>query len=550
LYFFSFLDILLTRELYSLKREDFLKAAVDDWVGQILDKKYEIIRLLGHGGMGSVFEAVHLVLRRHVAIKILNPIDALRPGAIQRFIREGQAASAIDHPNIVEVQDFGKQGTNTYYIVMELLKGDTLQSVLDYRGVLPPDHAVIIALQVLSALSVAHDKGIIHRDLKPDNIYLSASAGRGEHVKIMDFGVAKYKSPGDTDLRLTATGTVLGTPYYLAPEQAKGGRDIDERIDVWSVGVILYEMLTGRVPFEGENYNEVVSNILLKEYIPPKELVPDLPDGLVQVVDKALAKDRHERYDSAAAMMSALLPLGHQMDYFMSTGAMQAIRNSVAPPPLSKSMHTDTRRTGPPHVALAETTGYDGMESAESVPPHTRASVRSRLRSGAIAAALAAVVSAVLVTVVFGEDTTQLERSVTVAGVVDPGTGVSSKTVRAVETGEAEPAFGVPDQDATSTLNKEVTLDIEGLPSNAEITLDGGEVSLPITVARSDTPMRLKIEAPGFRAFDRVVVPSQDQVISVEMKKMGSQHGTMRSQKRNKSNTSHRGGWRANPFEK
>ncbi len=511
-----------------------LKVAVDDWVGRILDEKYEIVRLLGHGGMGSVFEAVHLVLQRHVAIKILQPQEAQKPASVQRFIREGQVTSSINHPNVVDVQDFGREGA-TFYIVMELLKGDSLQSVLNYRGVLPADHAIAITLQILSALSVAHAKGIIHRDLKPDNVFLSASL-RGEHVKIMDFGVAKYKTPNQADLRLTATGTVLGTPYYLAPEQASGGKNIDERIDLWSVGVMLYEMLTGGVPFKGDNYNEVVSNILLKEPVSLKSLNPEVPRDLVKIMEKALAKDKADRYESASAMMTELLSVSHQMEYFISTGVMRALQTSLSPPSPVGRVYDAFRETCD---SGEETDGQNMMEIADSQPlPALR---RPRFAvSLMIAAGIIVLLSMVIATSLRREETARLERSITIT--------VPPAKVEAAPGRSSADEAGPEARDDLKESNT-VTIDIQGIPEGAKTTLDGVASMPPLVIPRSDTPMTLKIRAPGFITVDRVVVPSKNQIIAVGMTKARSKPRNPKPRSEREKKTEDAKSWRANPFD-
>ena len=283
--------------------------------------------------MGVVYEAEHILLHRKVAVKVMHENFTQKPGAVERFFREAQAASSLGHPNIIDVQDFGKEEDGTIYMVMELLKGDNLDDLLQKRGNLPPGRVAGIVLQTLSALSVAHNRGIIHRDLKPDNIFLAVDALGREEVKLLDFGVAKFADAGDDKLGLTKTGTVLGTPYYLAPEQAKGGKGIDARIDIWSVGVMMYEMLTGRMPFEGDNYNEILGKILLEEPTSLAEVAPHVPKALVAIVERALMKDRDQRYDNVVQMIEEMMPFRNHKGVPMSTPAETALQNSVIPPP-------------------------------------------------------------------------------------------------------------------------------------------------------------------------------------------------------------------------
>ena len=279
-----------------------------DRVGKVLEGKYRLLRLIGKGGMGAVYEAQHTKISRKMAIKLLHAELADSAEMAERFTREAQAASSIGHPNIVEIQDVGQTEDGAVFIVMELLEGRSLTSLLSSSGTLPPGQAVSITLQILSALRAAHAKGIIHRDLKPDNVFLARDRRANVQVKIVDFGISKIKDSAGAEPGLTKTGAVLGTPYYMAPEQARGEKDIDERIDIWSMGVMLFQMLSGKLPYPGDSYNAVISKILTEPVPPIMEAAPDIPEGLAAIVDKALAKDRDERYRDVKTLAEALEP--------------------------------------------------------------------------------------------------------------------------------------------------------------------------------------------------------------------------------------------------
>jgi len=273
-------------------------------VGTVLDGKYRLTRLIGRGGMGSVYEAEHTVISRRVAVKLLNPEYAGEGDIAARFVREAQSASSIGHPNIIEIHDVGEDQGQTY-IVMELLEGTSLGALLRERGRLSSEHAVAIARQVADGLQAAHDKGIVHRDLKADNVFLIRDERLGERVKILDFGISKVIGPGSTEL--TQSGAVIGTPHYMAPEQARGDSDVDARIDVWALGVMIYQMLTGEFPFPGTVTTEVLVRIMTEPMRPLER--PDVPDELIEVVERALEKDRDARFRSAADLKRALEPL-------------------------------------------------------------------------------------------------------------------------------------------------------------------------------------------------------------------------------------------------
>jgi serine/threonine-protein kinase len=265
---------------------------------------YRIVEKVGEGGMGTVYRAEDTQLHRDVAIKVLriDPERNLGPDKIQeiqsRFQKEGQAAARLNHPNIVSIYQVGKSGQQPY-IVMEYLKGRSLVDLMDEEASIPQILRVMI--QVCDALNYAHRQGVVHRDVKPDNIVVVEES----RVKIMDFGIARVEEP-DLNIMQTRTGVLLGSPAYCAPEQLKDFRGVDGRADIFSAGVILYQWLTGRLPFPGEAAPEIVSGILTAEPIPPRSVNPKIPTVLESVVLMALAKDPKERFQTAGEFQSAL----------------------------------------------------------------------------------------------------------------------------------------------------------------------------------------------------------------------------------------------------
>ena len=265
--------------------------------------KYEIRRLLGAGGMGAVYEAHHTEIGKRVAIKVLAPELAAAPGARTRFLREAQLTSKINHPNIVDVNDMGNEDGRAF-IVMEFLDGEDLAQRLDRTGPMPVDQLVDIMLPVCSAVAEAHRVGITHRDLKPQNIFL-ANGPRGIEPKVLDFGISKGN---DTKASaLTGTG-MIGTPFYFAPEQILDARSAGPASDQYALGVILYECLTGRRPYEAENLFLVFQAIVDANAPPVGQLRPDLPVPVQQIVARAMHKAPTARYGSASEMGRALLP--------------------------------------------------------------------------------------------------------------------------------------------------------------------------------------------------------------------------------------------------
>jgi serine/threonine-protein kinase len=292
--------------------------------GTLLEGKYRIERLLGAGGMGSVWVAEHTLLQRLVAIKILDTTSTTKdPSAVQRFLREAQTAARIRHDHIVDVLDVGRFDDGTPFLVMELLEGETLTSRIRGRQRLSQGEAADLVDQLLAGLGAAHDAGVIHRDIKPDNCFLARKAGR-DHVKLLDFGISKVA--GDPrEMRMTRTGVVMGTPYYMAPEQARGGKQLDQRCDLYAVGAILYECVTGRVPFEAENVNELLFKIVLENAPLPRALAPELEPAFESLILQAMAREPDARFQSAAAFREALGP-------FVAPRASGEVRMSDRPP--------------------------------------------------------------------------------------------------------------------------------------------------------------------------------------------------------------------------
>ncbi|WP_437674942.1 serine/threonine-protein kinase [Sorangium sp. So ce131] len=275
-------------------------------LGHVIGDKYGVTAIIGEGGMGAVYEAEHLQIGRLVAVKVMHSRDTSSRDAAARLEHEARVAGRIGHPNICEVYDMGRLPDGSPYLVMERLHGETLAQRIERCRVVPPYELVDIMLQVLSALVTAHERGIVHRDLKPDNIFLSERAGMLPVAKLLDFGISQAEGLDGAGMDLTRTGMVMGTPYYMAPEQARGDVELDHRLDLWAVGVILYEGLTGQRPFVARNYNALLVQILTLWHRPVTELEPAIPPGLSRLVDRALAKAREERFQSAREFQEAL----------------------------------------------------------------------------------------------------------------------------------------------------------------------------------------------------------------------------------------------------
>jgi serine/threonine-protein kinase len=275
--------------------------------GDLINGKYRLVRLIGDGGMGSVFEARHEYLGTTVALKFLHPELARRPGLVQRFLREARLSATIQSPHVAHVTDVDQASDGGAYLVMELLEGKSLMSLLDGGKKLSLDVALDYTLQILVGLEAAHAVGAVHRDLKPDNVFV-VTTSRGPVVKLLDFGIAKLREPEEGQGGLTRPGVMMGTPEYMAPEQVYSASTVDERADVYSVGAMLYEMLAGVRPAQGEDAVQIAAFTIAGKVKRLNQMNTAVPEALAAVVHKAMAPSAAERFASATELRDALLP--------------------------------------------------------------------------------------------------------------------------------------------------------------------------------------------------------------------------------------------------
>jgi eukaryotic-like serine/threonine-protein kinase len=318
----------------------------DPLVGRLIAERYRVLAPVGRGGMGAVYRVEHVMLKKELALKFLHPELGRLDEVSRRFEREAEAAAKLDHPNIVQVTDFGRTADGMLFLVMELLHGRSLTAAIRPEGVgtpLPFERALHIERQILRALEHAHSVGIVHRDLKPDNVMLITRDGEHDLVKLLDFGIAKIQLPEGTPPpsgeALTQAGMVFGTPEYLSPEQAMG-EEADRRADLYSAGIVLYEMLTGRRPFQSESKVAVVSMHLTQKAMPVTQAAPhaEIPHWIESVVERAMAKKRDERFASAQEFLQALDGSSQ------STVDSQQLRLPVSPSPIGSALSTVNRR--------------------------------------------------------------------------------------------------------------------------------------------------------------------------------------------------------------
>jgi serine/threonine-protein kinase len=276
--------------------------------GELVDGKYRVDRVLGRGGMGLVLAAMHEQLEQPVALKVLRS-DVAQPDIVMRFLREARAAVKIHSEHVARVFDVGTLPSGLPYIVMELLQGEDLSQLLRSRGLLDAEEAVGIVLEASEAIAEAHALGIIHRDIKPANLFLTQRPSGRPIVKVLDFGISKIPSKGGEQV-LTGAMAIIGSPQYMSPEQMIAARDVDARSDIWSLGVVLYELLTGAVPFSAPTMPEVVAAILAQPPRPISELRPDVPLELQKIVSHCLEKEPENRYLNLTALVRELAPFG------------------------------------------------------------------------------------------------------------------------------------------------------------------------------------------------------------------------------------------------
>jgi serine/threonine-protein kinase len=316
-------------------------AIAPDLVGTVLADRYRIIKKLGEGGMGSVYLAEHTTINKRLAIKVLSSEYTHKQDLVDRFLQEARAASMIEQENVVEITDFGSTPTGSVFFVMEFLNGEDLSHTIKKTGPLPWSRVQPIMVQICTALAAAHDVGIIHRDMKPENCYRIKRGHNQDFIKVLDFGIAKVTTEdGEGGKGLTRTGMIFGTPEYMSPEQAKGEK-VDPRVDVYAVGVILYELLTGRVPFTADTFMGILTKHMFEAPAAPSTVAPNsaITPEIEAIILKALQKDREYRFQSMREMMEAIEGIG------TGAAAVSVVAEDVIRPAAGKTRFSTTYET-------------------------------------------------------------------------------------------------------------------------------------------------------------------------------------------------------------
>lgn len=354
---------------------------------------YRILEKISDGGMGSVYRAEHQMIGQRVAIKVLLPELTHNKDIVKRFFTEARATSAIKHPGIVVVLDFGYLENGLAYIVMELLEGMTLARRIKMRGPMPEGEAAALLRGVCSGLQAAHDKGIIHRDLKPDNLFLveDPDVPGGERIKILDFGIAKLTDIGSAD-SATKTGAVMGTPTYMSPEQCRGSGNVDLRADIYSLGCIFYQLLTGRPPFAMEGAGEVIGMHLYVQPEPPSRFVQGISPDTEALVMAMLQKEPAHRPQSARELGAGLAQLAAAHGWNTASGARWSLDGLAYSPSLTPAHpHYPTPIHHTPHLTPAPLTASPNQPTTLSGAASQSVAVPPKKKTGAIVAVAAAV---------------------------------------------------------------------------------------------------------------------------------------------------------------
>jgi hypothetical protein len=446
---------------------------------------YRAIALIGEGGMGEVYLAEHPGIGRQVAIKVLRSELGHDEQVLARFINEARAANAIRHPHIIEILDSGLTENGISYLVMELLRGESLTARIKRKGRLTPPEAVLLTNQTASALGAAHTKGIVHRDLKPDNLFVVPDEGNPghEHIKVLDFGIAKLQANAAGGSVKTRTGALMGTPIYMSPEQCLGTKEVDWRSDIYSLGAILYEMLTGQPPFTSEGFGALLNMHLNQAPVPPCQLEAAISPGLNEAVLRMLAKRPEERFQSMAEVQAALAasvgltPAPYALSQSVAD-AHNAMQATMAAPPVGPT------RT-PMGTTLSHSTGERVVQAGMAA---AGATAQTRSKRGVIIGAVGAAAAIAVVVILLAGKGNQADRPVPPAR---PSSVPIPAATTPVTAGQPVPA------------RKRVRVHLESLPTGARIVREPDNVVLGTTpqdleLDASPSPLRVRLVRDGF----------------------------------------------------
>jgi serine/threonine protein kinase len=489
----------------------------------MLDGKYRIDRLLSVGGMGAVYVGMHTMLKKTVAIKVLRTELVGAVEMVERFQREAVAASAIGHENIVTITDMGKTEGGVAFLVMEYLEGRNLEVAIQEAGPFASSVACDVACEILAGVAAAHRTGIVHRDLKPANVFMVRRSDGREAVKLLDFGIAILSDSEKPEHRLTMTGMVLGTPHYMAPEQARGDKEITEGVDIYAVGVMLYEMLCKRVPYDGENYNVLIYQVLAGEYARPSVHRPDLQPGLEAIILKALSIKPWDRFLTAEEFIEALEP------YCSGPRSSPSLRIPAQSPPrqhkrgVTATAETLSSPTADSQVVVAAAANEATLTPGSAVAPARIAHAASTIDPGNAApedlgltirqpsdlgatrltnvrgSPLRIVIPLLILPIIAG----------VVLALVWPGDEAATTTA---------PVLLAPEviADPQPAGAAEVVIDFTVTPPDATVLVTGRPVSGgKLTLPAGTAALPVRVEADGYETYEGELVPDRSQTVTV-----------------------------------
>ncbi len=488
---------------------DPLETTRDPLIGTVIQERYRVEKKLGQGGMGAVYLAEHILIQKKVAIKCLHAGLASNADVVRRFHNEAVAATAIGHPNIVDVTDMGRFDDGTFFMALEFLPGQDWQDDLDASGAQPLEKVAHIGVQICDALEAAAAKGIVHRDLKPENIFLIERHGDPYFVKVLDFGISKFH---DGIGGSTKTGELMGTPYYMAPEQVRGEKDINHLADIYALGVIFFQALTGSVPFDGNTLPELILKIAVEEAPRINERIANIPEEMQELVAQMLAKnaaDRPQTFHEVGATLAQFLAVGSRVsrETFSKREAMMAtaIGGTADEPSKGEAVPERGRQATPvasrgPDTSAGGTPGLFGKtELPEADAPQAHQSTTITNASTESVASPVAPRSSSSKAVPFA-----------LAALALIGGGYWASQQRA----PAEQAIAQPSND------KMARVQISTMPPDAELYLDGEPISNPFDgeLEKDRESHRLVAKREGFEDLARKIVLTSSQTFYLPLK--------------------------------
>jgi serine/threonine-protein kinase len=514
--------------------------AEGDLTGTVLHDRYMILRQLGEGGMGTVYLAEHTTIRKKFAVKVLSGEFAHKKDLVDRFLQEARAASMIAQQNVVEISDFGDTPDGSVFFVMEHLDGEDLSGTVEREGALPWSRVRGIMLQVCDALSAAHDAGIYHRDMKPENCFRITRGGNEDFIKVLDFGIAKVTDDEGEGKGLTKTGMIFGTPEYMSPEQAQG-KKVDHRVDVYAAGVIMYELLTGRVPFLGDTFMAILSKHMFEVPEAPSAVNPEaeITAEMEAVILKAMQKDRDLRFADMREMKEAIAAVGS------GAAAVQVVQENIHRPEAGQmsfvpNPNAGTHPPAPGHAAQGATYPPPGggtypgggtqppqpagtyPPGAGTYPPGMYAAPQRRSPATVVAAGLAFLGLAgggAFVAVSSGPDAPVATAP---AANVQPAPAATPEPAPApkVEAPAPTPAPKVVDEAAaTITLKVETKVPAQILDASDGALLGMTNDPKGFAIEKSGTAVKLAIVADGYERLEFETVPSRDKELVKDLVK-------------------------------